>query len=731
MSGVCRRRDFTNPSKHARFMITNSTGARVLVVDDNRANRYALVRCLQGAGHQLLEAATGQEALSIAREHSPDIILLDIRLPDVSGLQVCEELKRQNHTAHIPVIHVSAHLTKPDDRIQGLQSGADALLVTPFHPSELLLQVSALLRISRAEAAHKREAAKKQRAEADLESAMAALRTSRDRYELLSRVISSLLIAPDPQTVIQSLCEEVRTYLQCAVFFNYLLDPAARRLRLNACGGVDVRMARLVEGLELGNSLCGAAARDRCRVLAEDLPMSSDPRSALERSLGITAYACHPLLGPGDEVLGTLSFGASNRERFDAEDLGLMKTVTDHVAAAMLRRRSETALRQNEQRLSESQDRFKTMADGLPLIVWVHDASGQQQFVNQTFCEFFGVTLEDMKGGRWQMFLHPENAAAYIQSFANCVRDRTPFHAEVRVRRADGDWRWLESWARPRFSDAGEYMGFVGASADITARKQAEAALGEAQEQLRVHAEMLEETVKERTAKLEETIADLEQFSYSLSHDMRAPLRSMNSFSEFLLEEYGRHLDSTGSDYLRRIKSAASRMDELIRDVLTYSHVAKDNVKLTPVNLDRLATDIIQGYPQFAPDRASIEVTHPLLAVTATVPLLTLCLSNLLGNAVKFVAKGTTPAVKVWTEQCGSLVRFCVRDNGVGITPNAHEKLWQLFERGHHQSEYPGTGIGLSIVKRAIERMGGHVGVESKLGEGSTFWFELPKAEDV
>jgi two-component system CheB/CheR fusion protein len=148
-----------------------------------------------------------------------------------------------------------------------------------------------------------------------------------------------------------------------------------------------------------------------------------------------------------------------------------------------------TDLKRTEEALRESESRFREMADGLPLIVWVHDESGQQVYVNQTYCEFFGVTREEMKGGRWQMLVHPEDAEAYNQRFYACVREGRPFHAEVRVKHADGTWRWIESWGRPRRTSTGAFRGFVGTSADTTERKQMERALIESEERFRTLAD--------------------------------------------------------------------------------------------------------------------------------------------------------------------------------------------------------------------------------------------------
>jgi signal transduction histidine kinase len=250
-----------------------------------------------------------------------------------------------------------------------------------------------------------------------------------------------------------------------------------------------------------------------------------------------------------------------------------------------------------------------------------------------------------------------------------------------------------------------------------------------AQEQL-IHANQeLEGKVQERTAKLEETIADLEHFSYSIVHDMRAPLRCMNSFASFLLEENKQSHDATTKDYLQRISSAAQRMDLLIRDVLSYSQVSRAESLLSPVYLDKLVRDILRDYPAFQTDRADIEIAGPLLPVMANTALLTLCVSSLLSNAIKFVAAGTRPQIRLWTEEAElGWVRLVIQDNGIGIQELHIDRIWGMFQRLHHNHEYEGTGIGLSVVKRAVQRMHGQVGVESAPGKGSRFWIELKSA---
>ena len=242
--------------------------------------------------------------------------------------------------------------------------------------------------------------------------------------------------------------------------------------------------------------------------------------------------------------------------------------------------------------------------------------------------------------------------------------------------------------------------------------------------------EQLEEKVRERTARLEQTISELEAFSYSMSHDLRAPLRAMRGYSQVLLEEYASKLDESGQDYLNRISTASERLDRLVQDVLRYSRCARETIHCVPVNLESLVAAVIAEYPALRAPNAEIAVSGPLLKVRGHEASLTQVVSNLLANAVKFVRAGDKPKVRVWTEAHGPMVRLYFQDNGIGIPPEHHGKIFRMFERLSASAEYEGTGIGLAIVAKAVERMGGSVGLESEVGNGSTFWIELEGCED-
>jgi PAS domain S-box-containing protein len=259
---------------------------------------------------------------------------------------------------------------------------------------------------------------------------------------------------------------------------------------------------------------------------------------------------------------------------------------------------------------------------------------------------------------------------------------------------------------------------------DITERKRIEAELSKAREGL-------ETTIAERTASLQETIFHLESFSYSITHDMRGPLRAISGFAHVLEEDYGERLDDRARDLLARMGTAAVRLDRLIQDVLTYSRLKREEMPMENVSVLPLIKDIVSQYPEIKTHADEIEIAlgdcHP--QVRANLAALTQCLSNLLGNAVKFVVPGKTPRVRIACEERGPNTRLWIEDNGIGIPPEQQKQIFGVFHRLHGATEYSGTGIGLAIVKAAIERMNGSVGVESEPGRGSRFWIELPRAQ--
>ena len=284
---------------------------------------------------------------------------------------------------------------------------------------------------------------------------------------------------------------------------------------------------------------------------------------------------------------------------------------------------------------------------------------------------------------------------------------------------------------------------------EITERDRAEQALQQAQAKLRAHADTLEQTVAERTTQLRASIGELEAFSYSVAHDLRAPIRAIHGFTQLALEMSREEVGPSAAELLQRVVKAAIRMDSLIQDVLSLSQVIRRPMTIESVDVETLVRTLVEERPELSPPRAEIKIESPLLPMLGHAVTLSQCLTNLLGNAVKFVELGVVPRVRVWSEELAApaiggiqasglapplasmpetrpRVRLWVEDHGIGIAPEAHKTIFEIFQRLHHSTQYEGSGIGLAIVRKAIERMGGRVGVESERGKGSRFWLELP-----
>jgi PAS domain S-box-containing protein len=242
--------------------------------------------------------------------------------------------------------------------------------------------------------------------------------------------------------------------------------------------------------------------------------------------------------------------------------------------------------------------------------------------------------------------------------------------------------------------------------------------------------EALEQLVTERTASLRDAIAQMEEFSYTVSHDLRAPLRGMKAYTDVLLQDFAETIPRQAAEYLERIAANANRLDKMILDVLTFTRLARAQFELERIPVDKLVRQIVEQYPGMQPPQAEIEI-ESLPEVMGHEPSLTQALSNLLNNAVKFVPQNVTPRVRVWSEQNNGHVRLWIADNGIGIEPKYQRRLFNMFERLHPHLAYDGTGVGLAIVRKAVERMGGRVGVESDGSHGSRFWIEVPAAFPV
>jgi PAS domain S-box-containing protein len=374
--------------------------------------------------------------------------------------------------------------------------------------------------------------------------------------------------------------------------------------------------------------------------------------------------------------------------------------------------RDATLRRLTEKRLQESELRFRTMADGAPVLLWMAGTDGLCNFFNKGWLEFSGRTEEQEQGTGWAAGVHPEDFQRCIHTYMESFVDRRPFRMEYRLRRFDGEYRWILDEGAPRHDSDGSFAGFIGSCIDIT--------------ELRELQTRLDLRVRERTAELAATVQELEAFCYSVSHDLRAPLRGIDGFCHALLDDYGALLDERGHDYLRRSRAAASRMGELIDGLLKLSRIGRAALRQVDIDLSGLArqvaADLEKAYPE---RRVRFSIQDGLVARGD--PLLRTVLENLLDNAVKFTTRSDEAVVEFGANRVGGQLVYFVRDNGVGFNMDYSKRLFGAFQRLHSPSDFPGTGVGLASVQRVIHRHGGRVWAEAAEGRGATFFWTLPE----
>ncbi|MBA4150070.1 MAG: PAS domain-containing protein [Verrucomicrobia bacterium] len=384
------------------------------------------------------------------------------------------------------------------------------------------------------------------------------------------------------------------------------------------------------------------------------------------------------------------------------------------------RKRAEEALR-------ESEAQFRALADNMGPMAWMANPDGYLFFYNKRWYEYTGTTFEEMQGWGWQKVQHPGQLDRMLPNWKHALATGEPWEDIFPLRRHDGVYRWFLSRAFPIRDQQGNITRWFGTNTDITELRETQAKLQQAQTELQQYATSLEHKVAERTADLKATNNQLEAFVYSIAHDLRAPLRAMQGFSQALLDEYSSNLDDTGKHFLQRINASSEFMDKMIMDLLAFGRAGRLEIELEPVKVQSAWDDaVFQCAREIEQTNTQIEVVTPLPTVLAHQAALTQILANLLSNAIKFVSPGVQPKIRFWSEDSGPAVRLWVEDNGVGIPREYHERIFRVFER-LQGARFSGTGIGLSIVRKGVERMDGKVGLESEPSQGTRFWIELQK----
>jgi PAS domain S-box-containing protein len=452
-------------------------------------------------------------------------------------------------------------------------------------------------------------------------------------------------------------------------------------------------------------------------VICED--SGNDPlvHPYIERveKIGFVSFIAYPLFNDKGELLGAFSFGSSKTHAVSKENKIFYDTVAELLSTVVERKMTEQAYQMSVRRYREL---LSDMSEGIGQI------SLQERFifVNQAFANIVGYSQEELMDSDSIAVIHPDDVER-IRAETELRKQGITSTYQVRLVRKDGDIRIVRISAIPSRDDDGNIEGTVAIINDITERVKAE-------QEVRQLNEELTQRVEERTAELQAANKELEAFAYSVSHDLRAPLRSIDGFSNAVLEDYYDVVDDVGKDYLIRIQKGARGMSNLIDAILSLSKITRANMDRVNVNLSTLSQEAIIELREVEPEREVTVDIQDNIVIRCDKRLMRVVLQNLIGNAWKFTRNIQSPKIDIGLTEIDGEQVFYVKDNGVGFKMEDYEKLFKPFHRLHMAEEFEGSGIGLATVQRAITRHGGHIWAESKEGLGSTFFFTLKTATE-
>jgi PAS domain S-box-containing protein len=367
-----------------------------------------------------------------------------------------------------------------------------------------------------------------------------------------------------------------------------------------------------------------------------------------------------------------------------------------------------TARKEAEERLKESEEHFRHTVEFNPQVPWTADAEGNILDFNHNWLELTGLTREAALGNGWMDVPHPDDRARVIVAWMHSVETGEPYDVEQRIRLADGTYRWMRSRAFARRNAEGKIVLWYGTTEDIAERKDAE--------------DERERLMKE----LERSNGELAEFSHVVSHDLQTPIRMVKSFSELLARRYKGKLDETADEVIGSIQGGAASMEQLVLKLLHYAMVGQEPMTRGPVELGRVV-DAALTLLRLAIEETGAQVKHGELPTIEGDPvLLQQLFQNLINNALKYQRPSMPPRIEVHATEHEKEWLISVADNGMGIEPTYHDRIFAPLKR-LHGNEIPGTGIGLAICRKIVERHEGRIWVESQVDKGSTFYFTLPQ----
>ncbi|MBE9119731.1 PAS domain S-box protein [Tychonema sp. LEGE 07199] len=626
---------------------------KILVVDDQPSNLRFLSQLLTAQGYQVYRAICGQLALNSAIAHCPDLILLDIRMPEMNGYEVCRRLKSTAETAQIPVIFLSV-LDDINDKLQAFRVGGADYIAKPFQTEEVLARIDKQVSL--------------QKLQQQLKEQNAQLQQSQS---LLASILNSSLDGVVAYSAVRNNQGNIVDFLWL------LVNRAAEQISdvpLNEIVGKYL----LVEIAEIRNS---RLFNLYVSVVETGETVDQEFYYECERNSGVWLHLVAVKLNDGLAVT--------------------FRNITD-------RKKAEIALR-------ESEERFRAIFEQAAVGIAKTALCGQFIRVNPGFCQIVRYTESELLQLHWRAITDPDDIEAdteYVRLLLS--GEMQTFSLEKRLLCKDGEVRWANVTVSTIRDAEGTAQYLICAIEDISERKLVQ--------------ELLQASLETQTRYAEELTrsnAELEQFAYVASHDLQAPLSTIAGYAKLLEKRFHNQLDAQAIKFLDNIVNSCLRMQVLIDALLEYSRVGRSQKRFDLIDCNLVFEDACANL-QLAIRQNQASVTRgDLPRIAGDCFQLLQLFQNLIGNALKYRSH-RVPVVQVGALRQGDNWVFSVQDNGIGIAEEHYPRIFQIFQRLHAQKEYSGTGIGLAICQRIVDRHGGSLWVESEPGRGSTFYFSFP-----
>jgi two-component system NtrC family sensor kinase len=647
----------------------------VLVVDDSLTVRMDLTEALAAAGLGVASCATAAEARRWLRTESFAIAILDVVLPDGDGVELLREIRSSPATVRLAVILLSTE-AEVRDRIRGLSTGADDYVGKPYETSDVVARVWDLIRRARAPSADRMVLL--------IDDSLTFRETLREALEAASyRVVCArtgeeglrLAAAVRPAAIV---VDGVMPGIDGATFI--------RRIRLDAA-------LRRTPCLLLTASEDSASEVGALDAGADGFVRKEERLDVILARLGAIVRTA----APQSEAEPQSSSSLAGPKRILAVDDS--PTYLNMLASSLRDAGFEVALGRSGE---EALDLLAAQPVDCVLLDLIMPGQGGE------------LTCRHIKGAPGIrdipviMLTALEDRDTMLRGFEAGADDYIAKSSDFSVLKA----RVLAQIRRKQFEDETRHIR------EQLLRREVEAAEARAAHELAETRAVLAEDLRRKNA-------ELEAFSYSVSHDLRAPLRSIDGFSQALLEDYSDALPSKGQDYLRRVRAAAQRMGELIDDLIELSRVERSELRRERVDLSQLAHAVAASLRKSDPDRDVTTAVQPDVVADVDRRLVQIALENLMGNAWKFTARTAKATIEFGATLDGGVATLFVRDNGAGFDPTRAAKLFAPFQRLHPESMFPGTGIGLATVQRVVSRHGGRIWAESTVDQGATFFWTV------